>query len=399
MPEGSPRTRGAGLDPAPCRGWRVGLVCYPSHGGSGVVATELGRGLVQDGHCVHLISHQVPFRLGARELHRNIAFHQVEVPNYPLFLHPPHTLALANKIAEVVRYEHLDVVHVHYAVPHSVAAALAREVLRPARLPVVTTLHGTDVTQTGIDPSLREIVTWSLHQSDAVTAVSDSLAASARDAFALENVQRIYNFVDPAVMRRAPNPTMRARFAVPDEPLILHVSNFRAVKNVLDVVRVFDQITRRRSAVLLMCGDGPEAGPAQALVRAMGLEERVHFIGVQDDMADVLSLADLFLLPSAYESFGLGALEAMACGVPVICSRVGGLPEVVLEGETGFLRPPGDVAGMAEAALGALEPDTHARLAHQARRHAVTKFSARRIIRHYEALYAEVIGHGPQAGA
>ena len=395
MPEAPKFTRGAGLDPVPCQGWRVGLVCYPSHGGSGVVATELGRSLVQHGHCVHIISHQVPFRLGARDLHRNIAFHQVEVPNYPLFLHPPHTLALANKIAEVARYERLDLVHVHYAVPHSVAAALAREVLRPARLPVITTLHGTDVTQTGIDPSVRETVMWSLRQSDAVTAVSDSLAASAREAFGLETVRRIYNFVDPTAMRRAHNPTMRARFAAPDEPILLHVSNFRAVKNVLDVVRTFALVARRRRAVLLMCGDGPEAGPAQALVREMGLEERVHFIGVQDDMVDVLSLADLFLLPSAYESFGLGALEAMACEVPVVCSHVGGLPEVVREGETGFLRPVGDVAGMAEAALTALEPEVHHRLARQARRHAVTTFSARRVIRHYEALYAEVIGRRP----
>lgn len=394
MASGQHVSRGAGLEPVPCDGWRVGLVCYPSHGGSGVVATELGRALVQRGHCVHIISHQVPFRLGARDLHRNIGFHQVEVPNYPLFLHPPHTLALANKIAEVARFERLDLVHVHYAVPLSVAAALAREVLRPARLPLITTLHGTDVTQTGTDPALRETVTWSLRQSDAVTAVSDSLSASARQAFGLETVHRIYNFIDPAVMRRGSNPAARARFAPPDEPVLLHVSNFRAVKNVLDVVRTFALVVRIRPAVLLMCGDGPEAGPAQRLVREMGLEDRVHFIGVQDDMVDVLSLADLFLLPSAYESFGLGALEAMACGVPVICSRVGGLPEVVLEGATGFLRPAGDVEAMAQAVLAALEPALHARLAHQARRHAVANFSARRIIRHYEDLYADVIGRG-----
>ncbi len=391
MREGEHVTRGAGLEPVPCHGWRVGLVCYPSHGGSGVVATELGRALVQRGHCVHIISHQVPFRLGARDLHRNIGFHQVEVPNYPLFLHPPHTLALANKIAEVARFERLDLVHVHYAVPLSVAAALAREVLRPARLPLITTLHGTDVTQTGTDPALRETVTWSLRQSDAVTAVSDSLAASARQAFGLERVDRIYNFIDPA-MRRVPNAATRARFAAPDEAVLLHVSNFRAVKNVLDVVRTFALVVRARPAVLLMCGDGPEAGPAQQLVRELGLESRVHFIGVQDDMVDVLSLADLFLLPSAYESFGLGALEAMACEVPVICSRVGGLPEVVREGETGFLRPPGDVDAMAQAALAALEPGLHAQLGQQARRHALANFSARRIIRQYEGLYAEVIG-------
>ena len=390
-----PGSRGAGLEPVPCRGWRVGLVCYPSHGGSGVVATELGRALVHRGHCVHVISHQVPFRLGARDLSRNIAFHQVEVPNHPLFLHPPHTLALANKIAEVARFEQLDLLHVHYAVPHAVAAALAREVLRPVRLPVVTTLHGTDVTQTGTDPAMREVVTWSLRQSDAVTAVSESLAASARAEFGLQSVQRIYNFIDPAAMRRTANQAMRARFATPEEAVLLHVSNFRPVKNVLDVVRTFALVVRRRPAVLLMCGDGPEAGPAQRLVQEMGLGAHVHFMGVQDDMVAVLSLADLFLLPSAYESFGLGALEAMACEVPVISSRVGGLPEVVVEGETGFLRPAGDVESMAASALAALEPEVHARLAHQARRHAVTHFSVHRIIRHYEGLYAEVTGRWP----
>jgi len=384
---------GVGPKPGPCVGLRVGLVCYPSQGGSGVVATELARELARRGHCAHVISYQVPFRLGGtRELRQNIAFHQVEVPMYPLFLYPPYTVALANKIAEVARYERLDLLHVHYAVPHSVSAAIARAMVAPAHLPVISTLHGTDVTQTGTDAGIREAVTWSLQQSDAVTAVSDSLAASAREAFGLAEVRRIYNFIDGSAMRRRPDPALRARFASPDEAVLLHASNFRPIKNIGDVVRVFAAVARERPAVLLMCGDGPEAGTARRVARELRVEDRVHFIGVQEEMAPILSIADLFLLPSSYESFGLAALEAMACEVPVVCSDAGGLPEVVSEGQSGFLRPVGDVEAMTAAALTALEPARLPELRHQARRLALHRFGASRIIPQIEALYAEVAG-------
>jgi len=392
----SPR-QGVGPRPAPCLGFRVGLVCYPSQGGSGVVATELARELALRGHCAHVISYQMPFRLGGgREPRRNIAFHQVEVPTYPLFLYPPYTVALANKIAEVARYERLDLVHVHYVVPHAVSAAIARAMVAPARLPVIATVHGTDVTQTGVDPGIREAVTWSLQQCDAVTAVSDSLAATAREAFGLDNVRRLYNFIDPAVMRRRPDPDLRARFARPDEAVLLHASNFRAIKNIADVVRIFAAVAARRPAVLLLCGDGPEAGSAHRVARDLGVGELVHFVGVEEDMAPILSIADVFLLPSNYESFGLAALEAMACEVPVVCSDVGGLPEVVADGVSGFLRPVGAVGAMAEAALLCLEPERLAEMRRQARRTALHRFGASRIVPQVEALYSEVVGRrGP----
>jgi N-acetyl-alpha-D-glucosaminyl L-malate synthase BshA len=378
---------------AACRGLRVGIVCYPSQGGSGVVATELARELGRRGHRAHVISYQLPFRL-----HRygegvaNVAFHQVEVPNYPLFQYPPYVLALATKIAEVARYERLDLVHVHYAVPHAVAAVLARAMVAPKPLPVITTLHGTDVTQTGCDPAIREAVTWSLRQSDAVTAVSDALAREAATTFALTGIRRIYNWIDPLAMRRRPDPELRRRFARPEEAVLLHASNFRAVKNVGDVVRVFAAVRRVRPAVLLLCGDGPDAGTAHQLAHALGVAEDVHFLGVYHDMSAILSVADVFLLPSSQESFGLAALEAMACEVPVVASRVGGLPEVVEDGATGFLCPPGDVEAMARACLEALAPEHHETLARQARRRAVQRFGAARIVPQIEALYWEVAG-------
>ncbi len=383
----SPRSR--------CPRLKVGIVCYPSQGGSGVVATELAYELAQRGHQAHVISHQTPFRMArAREVQAGLAFHQVEVPMYPLFQYPPYTDALANKIAEVARYERLDLVHVHYAVPHALAAIVARAMLQPRRLPVVTTLHGTDVSQTGVEVGIRDAVTWSLKQSDAVTAVSDDLRAAAETTFGLDRVRRIYNFIDPLVVRRRSAPGLRARVARPDQAVLLHASNFRPVKNVGDVVRIFEQVARQRPAVLLMCGDGPEAGTAYRAARELGVESLVHFLGVQEDIGAYLSVADLFLLPSETESFGLAALEAMACEVPVVCSDCGGLPEVVVEGQTGFLRPVGDIEGMAAAALEALAPERHADLARQARRMAVHRFGSSRILPQIEALYADVVGAG-----
>lgn len=390
--EGLPALRpGAGARPSPCGGLRVGIVCYPSQGGSGVVATELARELARRGHCAHVISYQLPFRL--HRFHEgvgNVAFHEVDVPSYPLFQYPPYVLALATKIAEVARYEQLDLVHVHYAVPHATAAVMARQMLAPLRLPVVTTLHGTDVTQTGSDPAIRDAVQWSLAQSDAVLAVSDSLAAQARETFGLEGIRRIYNWVDPASVRRRHDPELRQRFAAPEDAVLVHASNFRPLKNVGDVVRVFAGVLKVRPAVLLLAGDGPEAGPAHRLARDLGVERFVHFVGVHQDMTAILSLGDVFLLPSSQESFGLAALEAMACEVPVVCTDVGGLPEVVADGECGFLRPVGDVEGMIAATLQSLEPGRHEALAHGARRRAVQRFGVTRIVPQIEATYLEV---------
>jgi N-acetyl-alpha-D-glucosaminyl L-malate synthase BshA len=335
---------------------------------------------------VHVVSYESPFRL--RRCQPEVLFHAVEMPSYPLFHSPPYVLAVASKLAELARYEGLDLVHAHYAVPHSAAAALAREIARPLDLPFVVTLHGTDVTLFGRDESLRPALVWSLRQASAVTAVSDHLAAAARDAFGLQDVRRIYNFVDPWAWQ-ADGSALRARYARPGEAVLVHVSNFRPVKNLAGVVRVFSEVARRRPARLLLVGDGPDAGTARRMARDLGQEARVHFLGAYEDVAEVLAAADVFLLPSQDESFGLGALEAMASGVPVVASRVGGLPEVVVDGVTGFLCPPDDVEAMAEASLRLLADLDRFRAA--ASRHAAERFPAPSIVPQYEALYGEVL--------
>jgi len=375
----------------------IGIICYASIGGSGIVATELGKNLASRGHHVHVLSSETPFRLG--EYQPGLSFHRVETPNYPLFREPQYLLALANKIVQVSRDERLDIIHAHYAVPHATAGYLAKQILGASnggRVPrVITTLHGTDITLLGADHSYKEIVAFSIGQSDGVTAVSDSLKADTyRELGKTRDIRVIPNFVDVEAARRRDCSDLRATFAPHGEKLVIHVSNFRPVKRVGAVVEVFRQIRDAVPSRLLMVGDGPDLPGAAAQVRAAGLADDVRFLGDQEQVVQLLSASDLFLMPSAQESFGLAALEAMACEVPVVASRVGGVPELVDDGVTGFLCAPDDLAGMANASIRLLTDEIlHARLAAAARARAVERFADSRIVPMYEAFYDEVLGN------
>jgi N-acetyl-alpha-D-glucosaminyl L-malate synthase BshA len=374
----------------------IGIVCYASVGGSGVVAAELARCLVELGHQTHVISSDPPFRL--RGSNSGVRFHRVETPGYPVFLEPQYLLALANRLVQVSRAYRLDIIHAHYAIPHAAAAYLARQILSAtageARVPrVITTLHGTDVTILGADPSYRETVAFCIDQSDAVTAVSASLADDTRRQMRVtSDIAVIANFLDGRVYRRTPDPALRERLCPGGERLVTHMSNLRPVKQVDAVVRVFGRIRERIDARLLIVGEGPELARAQQLIEELRLTPHVELIGESQDVVGLLSVSDLFLLPSLQESFGLSALEAMACGVPVVASNVGGLPEVVIDGVTGMLRAPGDIEGMANSAIDILSsPELHRRLAEHASRSAIERFSAERIVPQYAALYARAL--------
>ena len=373
----------------------IGIICYASIGGSGIVATELGKNLASRGHHVHVLSAETPFRLG--EYQPGLSFHRVETPNYPLFREPQYLLALANKIVQVSRDERLDIIHAHYAVPHATAGYLAKQILGAAnggRIPrVITTLHGTDITLLGADRSYKEIVAFSIAQSDGVTAVSESLKEDTyRELGHTRDIRVIPNFVDVVDTRRRDCADLRARFAPHGEKLVIHVSNFRPVKRVGAVVEVFRQIHAAVPSRLLMVGDGPDLPEAAAQVRAEGLADDVRFLGDQEQVVQLLSASDLFLMPSAQESFGLAALEAMACEVPVVASRVGGVPELVDDGVTGVLCPAEDLSVMAAASIRLLtDAGLHARIAKAARSRAVERFADTRIIPLYEGLYDEVL--------
>jgi N-acetyl-alpha-D-glucosaminyl L-malate synthase BshA len=375
---------------------RIGIVCYASVGGSGIIATELGKTLAARGHDVHILSSDTPFRLGGYQ--PGLTFHRVETPAYPLFREPQYVLSLANKIVQVARHEQLDIVHAHYAIPHATAAYLARQILAATlhgRVPaVITTLHGTDITLLGTDRSYSETVAFCIEQSDGVTAVSKSLKADTCRELALKtDIRVIPNFLNCAVHKRVEAAAVRARL-IGDEPakVVIHVSNFRPVKRVPAVIEIFERICRRVPAHLLMVGDGPEMDGASRLAHERGLDARVHFLGEQDQVLPLLSIADVFLLPSAQESFGLAALEAMACEVPVVASRVGGLPEVVEDGLCGFLRAPDDVEGMAGGAIALLsDPALHKRFAQAGLDRVRRQFCAGRVVPQYEAYYQEVI--------
>ena len=375
----------------------IGIACYASVGGSGVVASELARCLADRGHRTHVISSDTPFRL--RESDSDVRFHRVETPGYPLFREPQYLLALANRLVQVARAHRLDIIHAHYAIPHAAAAYLARQILAgaagtaPTVPRTITTLHGTDVTILGSDPSYRETVAFCIDQSDAVTAVSASLRDDTRREMPVKSdIVVIPNFLDCHFHRRVPEPALRARFCPSDEKLVIHISNLRPVKQVEAVVRVFARIREHVASRLLIVGEGPELGRAEQLIDELGVAAQVELIGEAQDVVGLLSVSDLFLLPSLQESFGLSALEAMACGVPVVASNVGGLPEVVIDGVTGFLHPPDQVERMAESAVRILsDPALHARMAGEGVRLAVERFSANRIVPQYEALYERTL--------
>ncbi len=369
---------------------KIGITCYPTYGGSGVVATELGKELASRGHDVHFISYALPIRLTMTD---HIYFHEVEVLAYPLFEYPPYDLVLATKMAEVMTRFNLDILHVHYAIPHSISAYLAKMMLRDRVVPFVTTLHGTDITLVGNDRSYLPITRFGIEQSDAVTAVSEYLKRRTIQEFQIERpVQVVPNFVDCNVYGRATDRNLRRKFAGDDEGILIHISNFRPVKRVQDVIGIFALVRKNRKARLLMVGDGPERPKAEWLARTNGIADDILFVGKQNDMNQLLAVSDILLLPSELESFGLVALEAMSCEVPVIATRVGGIPEVVRDGVDGFLYDVGDIASMAAGCLSILK-DTRLRenMGRAARDRATREFCASSIVVQYEDLYFRTI--------
>ncbi|MGA3323428.1 MAG: N-acetyl-alpha-D-glucosaminyl L-malate synthase BshA [Terriglobia bacterium] len=370
---------------------RIGITCYPTYGGSGVVATELGIELAARGHDIHFISYAMPVRITAAA--GRIHFHEVEMLNYPLFDHPPYTLALASAMTNVAVNESLDLLHVHYAIPHSVSAYLARAMLKPRRLPFVTTLHGTDITLVGLDRSYLPITRFSIEESDGVTAISEYLRDVTQREFEIHRpVEVIPNFVNCDVFSPANSQGRRAEFAPQGEKILVHLSNFRPVKRVSDVVEIFALVRREIPAKLLMIGDGPDRTLAEWTAREKKLSADVIFLGKQNQVQDLLCCADVLLLPSDIESFGLAALEGMASGVPAICSRVGGVPEVFRDGVEGFLVEPRDVQTMAARALEILtNPEKQAEMSRAARQRALRNFCSNNIIPLYEDLYRRVL--------
>jgi L-malate glycosyltransferase len=382
----------------------IAVLCHPSAGGSGVVATELALALVAQGHRVHMIATQVPFRLNAMRLPDlelpslennfeplggEVMFHEIQNANYPLFDQPLTSLAAVNTLVSVIEEHNIDLVHAHYAIPHATSALLARDMVN-GKVKVVTTLHGTDVTLVGLEPSFLRTTRYAIEASDAVTAVSDYLADHTNSVMgANKNIDVVYNWVDTERFQPITDSTYRSRFARSDESLIVHASNFREIKRPKDVIRVFANVLKHQKARLIMIGDGPERLPTLELAKSMGIAKNVHFIGSFPNVEMIFGVADLLLLPSSKESFGLVALEAMACGVPVISSNTGGLPEVVLHGITGFTLPIGDVEGMSEAAVTALEQLPSMRAA--ARERAVKEFHPNVILPKYIGVYERTL--------
>ena len=371
---------------------RIGIACYPTYGGSGVLATELGKVLASNGHQVHFITYQQPVRLSSFE--PNIFYHEVRVPTYPLFDYPPYETALASAMVDVTKNHNLDVLHVHYAIPHAAAAYMAKQILAKEgrHIPFITTLHGTDITLVGKDKTYEPVVTFSINESDAITAVSANLKAETNKYFAIhKEIQVIHNFVDVKRFSKKPIDAFRKVIAPNGEKIMLHASNFRKVKRVQDVIGIFEKVRKQIPVKLIMIGDGPERPMAEELCREIGYCDDVRFVGKQEQMEEILPIADLFLLTSDYESFGLAALEAMASSVPVISTNAGGLPEINVHEHTGYMANVGDVEAMAMYALLALNNDALlAQLKKNAYQQAV-RFDIQNIVPLYEALYEKVI--------
>jgi N-acetyl-alpha-D-glucosaminyl L-malate synthase BshA len=376
---------------------RIGITCYPTYGGSGVVATELGIELAALGHEVHFISYSQPFRLSGRD--EGIFYHEVPVSSYPLFEFPPYDLALASRMAEVAEFCALDLLHVHYAIPHSVSALLARQMLaaKGRRLPFVTTLHGTDITLVGLDRSYLPITRYAIQESDGVTSISKYLKEKTLEHFGVtRGIEVVENFVNCDVYSPIKDEVHRAearkRLAAPDEAILMHLSNFRPVKRVVDTVKIFAQVAREIPARLVLIGDGPDRSAAEWLAHDLGIHSRVHFMGKQDRVNELLPLADMLLMPSELESFGLAALEAMACKVPSIATRVGGVPELIDDGITGLLYPVGDIDAMAAGVLSLLKDrDRLEAMRDAGRKTAQSRFCSTLVVPHYVRYYEEVL--------
>lgn len=372
---------------------KIAIACYPTYGGSGVIATELGLALAERGHQIHFLSYEPPHRLAGEEgLRNDVWFHEVQVTAYPLFRYPPYDLALASKMVEVVESSGVEILHVHYAIPHAISAVLAREMLGGG-VKVLTTLHGTDVTLVGQDKSYLPATRWGIRQSDGITAVSHHLREETEKFICSDcRIRVIHNFVDTTRYLPRALPEIRSLFARPEEKVLLHVSNFRPVKRVADVVRVFAEVARRMPAQLLLVGDGPDLPLAESLATELGVRDRVHSLGQRGAVERVMAIADLLLLPSQTESFGLAALESMACGVPPVATAIGGLPEVVEDGVSGILCPVGDVACMAERAARLLQdPGAWRAMSQAARLRAVGRFDRSIGVGAYETAYRELL--------
>ena len=371
---------------------KIGIVCYPTYGGSGVVATEVGLGLAKRGHEIHFITYKRPVRLSP--FHENVYFHEVAEADYPLFEYPPYDTALASKMVDVVKYENLDLLHVHYAIPHAAVAYMAKKILltEGRYVPVVTTLHGTDITLVGKHRTFAPVVAFSINKSDGVTAVSEYLSQQTKEHFNITtDIEVIYNFIDFDRFKRVDKDHFKKLIAPDGERILTHVSNFRKVKRVEDVIEVFKRVYQEVPSKLLLIGDGPERQNLEELCREIGLCHEVRFLGKQDAVEELLAISDLFIIPSANESFGLAALEAMACEVPVISSNVGGLPEVNIHGETGFLSDVGNVDEMAENAIRILKDD---KILQQFRKNALAqakRFDIKEILPKYEAYYEHIL--------
>ena len=374
---------------------KIGITCYPTYGGSGVVATELGKGLAKRGHQIHFISYAMPMRLD--RFMNNIFYHEVEMATYPLFEFPLYTPALASKMVEVAKFEKLDLIHAHYAIPHATSAYIAKQILNDEHLRIITTLHGTDITLIGLEPSFLSVMKFSIEKSDGVTAVSRFLKEKTITNYGInKEIEVIPNFVDTELFKRMADTKLRKTIAPNGERILIHISNFRLVKRVTDVIRIFNLVLKKIPSKLVLVGDGPDRSSCENLCRELELGDSVKFLGKQAELVELLSAADLFLMPSQSESFGLSALEAMACEVPVISSSVGGLPELVVHGETGYIAEIGDVERMAKYAIELLSNNTRREMfAKAGRKRAVENFDIDEIVGVYERHYERVLNTTP----